>query len=195
MVKKLFLAVVFTLLSSALYAADLKTDIKDSKVEFIFSFQKGYSTFEQLADERHNTLIFTFDTSEKIAFDNVSYYDIPLKRAYLTSKDKVRFFIEFKETPIEPIINKTNRQISIVFPLPAKAESGVQGKKSAAPAPVETGSYARVLIGLTFVLIMIMLLFYILKIFFKKQIYSDIPGSGRLLGKGGLELRKTLYFY
>ena len=30
---------------------------------------------------------------------------------------------------------------------------------------------------------------------FKSILYSDIPGSGRLLGKVDLELRKSLYFY
>ncbi len=196
MVNKLILTIIITLISFSLYAAELKTNIKDNKAEFVFSFQKGYSAFEQLTDETSNTLIFTFDTSEKIAFDNESYYDLPIKRAYLTSKDKKRFFIEFKELPIEPIINKTNKQISIVFPLPVKKDNITQKQPNApVPAPIGAGNYARMLIGLTFVLIMIMLLFYVLKVFFKRQVYSDIPGSGRLLGKVDLEIRKSLYFY
>ncbi len=199
MAKKLFLTILFTLLSTSLYAAELKSTIKDNKAEFVFTFQKGYSAFEQLADETKNTLVFTFDTTEKIVFDRENYYDIPIKSAYLDSKDKKRFFVEFKEQPIEPIINKTNKKISIVFPIPVKTNTNVldNNQQVASPKiePVGAGSYGRMLFGLTIVLIIIMVLFYFLKVFFKRQIYSDIPGSGRLLGKVDLELRKSLYFY
>lgn len=199
MAKKLFLTILFTLLSTSLYAAELKSTIKDNKAEFVFTFQKGYSAFEQLADETKNTLVFTFDTTEKIVFDRENYYNIPIKSAYLDSKDKKRFFVEFKEQPIEPIINKTNKKISIVFPIPVKTNTNVldNNQQVASPKiePVGASSYGRMLFGLTIVLIIIMVLFYFLKVFFKRQIYSDIPGSGRLLGKVDLELRKSLYFY
>ena len=58
-----------------------------------------------------------------------------------------------------------------------------------------TSSYVKMISGLIFVVILIFLLFFVLKIFFKKQLFSDIPGSGRLLGKVDLDLRKSLYFY
>ena len=173
----------------------------------MFTFQKGYSAFEQLLDETSNTLIFSFDTSENLVFERENYFDIPIKSAYLTTKDRKRFFVEFKDTPIEPIINKTGKEISIVFPIPlntAKDNNTTLAVRAATPVPaagnnnageIGAGSYARMLLGLTFVLIIIMVLFWILKVFYKKQVYSDIPGSGRLLGKVDLELRKSLYFY
>ncbi len=167
--------------------------------EYIFTFQKGYSAFEQLLDETSNTLIFTFDTSENITFERQNYFDMPIKSAYLTSKDKKRFFIEFKNASIKPIVNKTNRQISIVFPLPEKKPE--LNTAAAAPVPAvnpsmpAASSYVKMISGLIFVLILIFLLFFVLKIFFKKQLFSDIPGSGRLLGKIDLDLRKSLYFY
>ena len=200
MAKKFLLLIFFTLFAFQGFGAELKTNVEDNKAEFVFSFQKGYSAFDQLLDETSNTLIFTFDTSENIEFARQNYFDMPIKSVYLTTKDKKRFYVEFKNNPIEPIINKTNKQISIVFPFPAKI---TEQTGTPIPAPntntnasmPSTSSYVKMISGLIFVLIMIFLLFYVLKIFFKKQLFSDIPGSGRLLGKVDLELRKSLYFY
>ena len=200
MAKKFLLLIFFTLFAFQGFGAELKTNVEDNKAEFVFSFQKGYSAFDQLLDETSNTLIFTFDTSENIEFARQNYFDMPIKSVYLTTKDKKRFYVEFKNNPIEPIINKTNKQISIVFPFPAKTveQSGMPipaGSTNTNASMPSTSSYVKMISGLIFVLIMIFLLFFVLKIFFKKQLFSDIPGSGRLLGKVDLELRKSLYFY
>lgn len=199
MAKKFLFILLFTVFAFQCYSAELKANVDEKRAEYVFTFQKGYSAFEQLLDETSNTLIFTFDTSENIAFERQNYFDMPIKSAYLTSKDKKRFFIEFKNTPIEPIVNKTNRQISIVFPLPEKTPEISRAAAAAVPAAnpsmPTTSSYIKMISGLIFVLILIFLLFFVLKIFFKKQLFSDIPGSGRLLGKVDLDLRKSLYFY
>ncbi len=199
MAKKLLFIILFIIVAFQGYPAELKANIDEKMAEYIFTFQKGYSAFEQLLDETSNTLIFTFDTSENITFERQNYFDMPIKSAYLTSKDKKRFFIEFKNASIKPIVNKTNRQISIVFPLPEKKPE--LNTAAAAPVPAvnpsmpAASSYVKMISGLIFVLILIFLLFFVLKIFFKKQLFSDIPGSGRLLGKIDLDLRKSLYFY
>lgn len=197
MAKQFLFIIIFTVFAVHGYSAELKANVDDNRAEYVFTFQKGYSAFEQLLDETSNTLIFTFDTSEDISFERQNYFDMPIKSAYLTSKDKKRFFIEFKNTPIEPIVNKTNRQISIVFPLPEKKEevSPAAPVPAANPSMPTTSSYIKMISGLIFVLILIFLLFFVLKVFFKKQLVSDIPGSGRLLGKVDLDLRKSLYFY
>ena len=185
MAKKFLFILLFTVVAFQGYSAELKANVDEKRAEYVFTFQKGYSAFEQLLDETSNTLIFTFDTSENIAFERQNYFDMPIKSAYLTSKDKKRFFIEFKNTPIEPIVNKTNRQISIVFPLPEKTPEISRAAAAAAvpaanPSMPTTSSYIKMISGLIFVLILIFLLFFVLKIFFKKQLFSDIPGSGRL---------------
>ena len=198
MAKKFLFILLFTVFAFQGYSAELKANVDEKRAEYVFTFQKGYSAFEQLLDETSNTLIFTFDTSENIIFERQNYFDMPIKSAYLTSKDKKRFFIEFKNTPIEPIVNKTNRQISIVFPLPEKTPEisrAAAAVPAASPSMPTTSSYIKMISGLIFVLILIFLLFFVLKIFFKKQLFSDIPGSGRLLGKVDLDLRKSLYFY
>lgn len=199
MAKKFLFIILFIIVAFQGYPAELKANIDEKMAEYIFTFQKGYSAFEQLLDETSNTLIFTFDTSENITFERQNYFDMPIKSAYLTSKDKKRFFVEFKNASIKPIVNKTNRQISIVFPLPEKKPE--LNTAAAAPVPAvnpsmpAASSYVKMISGLIFVLILIFLLFFVLKIFFKKQLFSDIPGSGRLLGKIDLDLRKSLYFY
>ncbi len=197
MAKKFLFIIFFIIFAFQGYCAELQANMNDKRAEYIFTFQKGYSAFEQLLDETSNTIIFTFDTSENIVFERQNYFDMPIKSAYLTSKDKKRFFVEFKNKPIEPVVNKTNKQISIVFPLPEKMpeNSTVANVPVSNPSMPSTSSYIKMITGLIFVLIMIFLLFFVLKIFFKKQLFSDIPGSGRLLGKVDLELRKSLFFY
>lgn len=197
MAKKSLFIIFFIIFAFQGYCAELQANMNDKRAEYIFTFQKGYSAFEQLLDETSNTIIFTFDTSENIVFERQNYFDMPIKSAYLTSKDKKRFFVEFKNKPIEPVVNKTNKQISIVFPLPEKMpeNSTVANVPVANPSMPSTSNYIKMITGLIFVLIMIFLLFFVLKIFFKKQLFSDIPGSGRLLGKVDLELRKSLFFY
>lgn len=198
MSKKLCLILFFVATVFQGYCAELKDNVVDKKAEFVFSFQKGYSAFEQLSDEKNHTIIFTFDTSESIVFERKDYFDRPIKSVYLISKDKKRFFVEFKDAIIDPVINKTDKQISIVFPFPEKvSEIGTAPATSisANPSMPSTSSYTKMILGLLFVLIMIFLLFFVLKLFFKKQLFSDIPGSGRLLGKVDLDLRKSLFFY
>ncbi len=198
MAKKLLFIIFFAIFTFQGYCAELKADVDNKRAEYVFTFQKGYSAFEQLSDETRNTIIFTFDTSEDIVFERQNYFDMPIKSAYLLSKDKKRFFIEFKDTIIEPIVNKADRQISIVFPLPEKKpeiNAAAALVPAANPSMPSTSSYVKMISGLIFVVILIFLLFFVLKIFFKKQLFSDIPGSGRLLGKVDLDLRKSLYFY
>ena len=65
MAKKILFLSIFLVYAFTSYAAELKSTVEDNKVSFKFTFQKGYSAFEQLADETSNTLIFSFDTSEK----------------------------------------------------------------------------------------------------------------------------------
>lgn len=49
--------------------------------------------------------------------------------------------------------------------------------------------------GLLIVLAVMLVLFWIVKSFFKKkQVFTDIPGMGRLLGKADLDIRKSLFF-
>ncbi len=49
--------------------------------------------------------------------------------------------------------------------------------------------------GLLIVLAVMLVLFWIVKSFFKKQVFTDIPGGmGRLLGKADLDIRKSLFF-
>lgn len=192
--------ILFSFWESGIYAAELKGDIKDDRAEFVFSFAKGYSAFEELEDEANKTLIFTFDTSENIVFERQNYFNLPIKSAYLSSEGyKKRFFVEFKTVPVKPIVKTDNKSISIVFPLPEIAAPADIPKNTGdtvrEPAPIGAGNYAKTIFGLTVVLIIIFLLFWVIKTFFKKQIFSDIPGSGRLLGKVDLELRKSLYFY
>lgn len=199
------LTLIFFIFSSLVcYSAEIKENISDDKIEFTFTFVKGYSAFEKLVDDNNKKIIFTFETSEKIQYPKQNYFDMPVKSVYLVSDGyKKQFIVEFKQSVLTPAINKDDKKILIEFALPKTYESTAADNVTAGGtvvnqnnvSPTSVGTYARMLFGLFVVLIIISVLFWVLKIFFKKQIFTDIPGSGRLLGKVDLELRKSLYFY
>ena len=197
--KSLFFLLVFLLLSVPAFAGKFESKFNKDRVEYTFSFTKGYSNFNKHSAD--NKYIYTFETTEKIEEKSEVYIDSPIKKASITVDGyKKIFIVEFKELPIEPIIKNLNKEISIVFPIPVSESSSSEmntSNREVKPAAAEpgVGSYIRMLFGLTVVLIIIFSLFWVLKNFFKKQVFSDIPGSGRLLGKVDLELRKSLYFY
>ena len=51
------------------------------------------------------------------------------------------------------------------------------------------------LFGLGVVLFIILSVYWLVKSYYKKQVFTDIPGSGRLLGKVDIDIRKSLAFY
>lgn len=196
---KSLLIVLFIILSSTnVYAAKFESKITKDRVEFIFSFTKGYSNFSKLSSGNMN--IYTFETTENLEEKDETYIDSPIKKATLsTDGSKKTFIVEFKELQIEPIIKTVDKEISIVFPLPVSNEPAttLNADKQIRPNAQGPGitDYIRMLFSLLVVLVIIFSLFWVLKNFFKKQVFSDIPGSGRLLGKVDLELKKSLYFY
>lgn len=197
------LSLLFFIFSTLVcYSAEIKENISDDKIEFTFTFVKGYSAFERLVDENNNKIIFTFETSEKIQYPKQNYFDMPVKSVYLVSDGyKKQFIVEFKQSVLTPSVNKDNKKIVIEFAVPKSYEKTIADNNTLTNTAVNqgnitnVGTYARMMFGLLVVLIIISVLFWVLKIFFKKQIFTDIPGSGRLLGKVDLELRKSLYFY
>lgn len=197
------LSLLFFIFSTLVcYSAEIKENISDDKIEFTFTFVKGYSAFERLVDENNNKIIFTFETSEKIQYPRQNYFDMPVKSVYLVSDGyKKQFIVEFKQSVLTPSVNKDNKKIVIEFAVPKSYEKTIADNNTLTNTAVNqgnitnVGTYARMMFGLLVVLIIISVLFWVLKIFFKKQIFTDIPGSGRLLGKVDLELRKSLYFY
>ena len=192
--------IIFLLLSfSVAFGAGINYDVKSDRIDFILYFTKGYSNLDVLKSD--DSIVFSFETSESIDFPRQDFFDLPLRSAYLISDSfRKKLVISFDTTPIEPIISKEAKKITLTFPLSPMAQSqgsgelfeDTQTKTSAVPG---AGAYFRMIFGLCIVLFLVLSGYWLVKSYFKKKVFTDIPGSGRLLGKVDLDIRKSLFFY
>ena len=192
-------AVFFLLLCfTAAFGAGISYDVKSDRVEFVLEFSRGYSNDDLLKSE--DSVVFSFETSESIDFPRQDFFDLPLRSAYFTSDSfRKKLIISFDGKPIEPIISKEAKKIILTFPFTPvsqpvgdTADISSQTKSSAVPG---AGAYFRMIFGLCIVLFIILVCYWLVKSYFKKKVFTDIPGSGRLLGKVDLDIRKSLFFY
>jgi len=178
--------IIFFLLISTLsaYAAGVIYEADNDSLTLKVSFNKGYSNVTTLKLDK--SYVVSFETNEEINFEQ-TLWDMPIKSIMTTTDGaRKRIIADFEGDIIVPEIVSQEGLLKITFPFPKSvSEQPVVGKKA----------YARMIWGLLVILAIVFTLFWILKSFFKKQITSDIPGMGRLLGRADLDMRKFLYFY
>jgi flagellar biogenesis protein FliO len=113
---------------------------------------------------------------------------------WLTSEGtRKQLTFRFEDKVFDPILTRQAKSISIDFAMPM-ASNLAPAPVSAAPAPM-TGAYAGMFVALAIVVAIILLLYGVMKYFFKHNVVTDIPGIGRLLGKIDLEMKKSIVFY
>lgn len=181
-------------------AADITYEIKRDSIDFVMTFQSAPANVTMLKGEKD--VVFNFDTSEPVSFTRQDFFDLPIRSAYVASGDSYRkkFIITFDGPVIEPKVTASGKRVVISVPIaadllatPAIGDNiTTERPKQAVPG---AGSYFRMIFGLMIVLVVILGLYWFLKTYLKKRVLSDIPGSGRLLGRVDLDIRKSLYFY
>jgi len=177
--------VLFLLLTSVpAFAATVMYDVDQSNLVIKISFNKGYSNVTTL--KLDSSYVVSFETLEEIDFKQ-SFWDMPITSIYTTTDgSRKRMIADFDTGVIVPEVISQEGLLKITFPFPkGTIEEPVVGKKA----------YARMVWGLLIILAIMLIVFWLLKSFFKKQVNTDIPGTGRLLGKADLDIRKSLYFY
>ncbi|PLX70298.1 MAG: hypothetical protein C0602_05660 [Denitrovibrio sp.] len=177
--------ILFLLITASnVYAAVVVYDLDDNNLVLKVSFNKGYSNVNTLKLDK--SYVVSFETTEEVEFDQ-DFWDMPLKRVYVTTDGtRKRMIAEFQEGVIVPEVMSQEGEMKITFPFP----------KAISEKPTVTkDSYGRIIWGLLIVLCFILIIFGLIKKFYKKQILSDIPGTGRLLGRADIDIRKSLYFY
>ncbi len=177
-----FLALI--LLSVTAQAANLTYEIDESGLNIVIDFEHGYSNVNTLKLDK--SFVISFETNEKIEFTQ-DFWDMPVEKLYITSDDtRKRLITDFSEELAVPEIVSQPKQIRITYTFP-KAPEGepLVGKKA----------YSRMVWGLMIVLAVMLGIFWMFKTFFKRQVFTDIPGTGRLLGKVDMDIRKSLFFY
>jgi len=165
-------------------AAGIVYDVDSTTLTLKISFNKGYSNVNTLQLDK--SYVISFETNEEIDFEK-TFWDMPIKSITTTSDGtRKRLIVDFESEIVVPEVLSQEGLLKVTFTFPKKiSEEPAVGKKA----------YARMIWGLLIVLAVMLVIFWIAKSFFKKQILTDIPGMGRLLGKADLDLRKTLYFY
>jgi flagellar biogenesis protein FliO len=188
--------VFFLLLALPAFAGSINYEFTPNTLVFTLTFNGSYSNLGY--SKTANEYILDFETLEAMnlsqpaaqAADLIDFFDPKLSVRLATEGIKNKLTFSFAEGVIEPNITAQDKALRLDFPLSAAAATAAP----AAPT-VGLGAYFQMFLGLLLVVIFILLCFAVMKMFFKTNISSDIPGSGRLLGKIDLAMKKTVFFY
>lgn len=188
------------LFASVSLAAEITYEVKRDGIDFVMDFSNPPANVTMLKGDKN--IVFNFETAEPVSFTRQDFFDLPIKSAYLTGGDTYRkkFVVTFENGVIEPKVTAAGKKITIGFPISPDILNAPGNGDNITEAPAKTpvpgtGAYFRMMFGLLVVLAVILGLYWLMKTYLKKQVFSDIPGSGRLLGKVELDVRKSLYFY
>ena len=179
----ILIAVLF-LFSFSASAAHLTYEIDDAGLRIQVDFEQGYSNVNTLKLDK--SFVVSFETPEPIVF-NQEFWDMPVEKLFVTSDDtRKRLITDFAGELVVPEIVSQPKLLKITYAFP---------KTQKADPVVGTQAYARMIWGLLIILAVMLGIFWVFKTYFKRQVFTDIPGTGRLLGKADIDLRKSLYFY
>lgn len=199
MVKPLGIIFILLFAFNTVYAANVTENISQDKGVFEITFSKGYSNLTILNSK--NSVIINFETSEQLQYKR-EFFDLPIKEAYITENSyRKKLIIVFENEFIEPVVFKEDKLLRFTFPFPNPVDLGQNIEEADVPSGAKAptvpgaGAYFKMLFGLSVVLFIILLVYWLVKSYYKKQIFTDIPGSGRLLGKVDIDIRKSLAFY
>lgn len=181
---RLFAFLTLFLFSAVSYGANLIYEIDETSLNIQIDFEEGYSNVNTLKLDK--SFVVSFETNEKIEFTQ-DFWDMPAEKIYVTSDDtRKRLITDFSDMTIVPEIVSQPKQIKISYAFPPAASDAPMVGRSA---------YSRMVWGLIVVLAVMLGIFWLFKSYFKRQVFTDIPGTGMLLGKADLDIRKSIYFY
>jgi flagellar biogenesis protein FliO len=165
-------------------AAEVKTELNGRQFHLNIEFEKGYSDVNTLKLEK--SYIISFQTAEDVQYSE-EFWDSPVSQAFVHEEgDRKKLIIDFAGEPVEPQVSTDTKKLTVSFVFPEVAPVPQDGVK---------GAYVRMITGLGIVLAVILVLFWLIRAALKRRTLSELPGTGRLLGKVDLEIRKSLYFY
>ena len=171
---------IFILLSffSLSYGIDYSLILKNETLEIKIPSPSDIFLGDSLTEKEYILLL-----SADVKIDEEVWgHDIYKIRSFSDGKGSKLIFT-FDNKPYKPKIINDNNSLVLKF----------TGQN---PQSYSTGSsFLRMFVGILVIIIFILFCYFILKIMMKKQLSSDIPGSGRLLGKVDIFPGKSLVFY
>lgn len=184
-IRLLTAALLIFFCSFSAFAAEVKSELTDSSLSISVQFQKGYSDVNVIKLDK--SYVISFQTAEDAAYSE-DFWDSPVSQAYIHAEgDRKKLIVDFTAAAVEEPVLETG-------------EKGFKVSFSFAPAPpapsaTGTGAYVRMVTGLAFVVVIILIIYWLTRRMLSRRVLSELPGSGRLLGKVDLEIRKSLFFY
>jgi flagellar biogenesis protein FliO len=190
MTRALFLCAFFLFASLTANAAEITYKAGADNFTINLNFTGSYTGVE--ARQQDNQIILYFQSAEPLNFDKIDFYEAPVKSVWHTEVGNAKqVHFDFEGEVVSPKVVGETKSITLIFPVtapvldPAEVASAVPG----------VGAYIRMFTGLLVILVIILVGFAVMKFFFKHNLVSDIPGTGRLLGKIDIEMKKSLVFY
>jgi flagellar biogenesis protein FliO len=148
------------------------------------TFDKGYSNVNTLKLDK--SYVISFETTDELQFEQ-TFWDMPLSDVMVTSDgSRKRLIANFGNDVVVPEVISQENLLKITFAFKEAMEE--------VPS-VTTQSYARMVWGLLIILAIVFVLLWLVKALYKKQMNTEVPGLGFLLGRVDLDVRKSVYFY
>ena len=182
-IKKLIIFFIF--LGCVAHASE-KMTYKLNDNSLLIKFNANVNKESVKIIEYDKSIEVDFKTKEKI---NVSqeFWGVPVSKVYSKQEgDNVKLIFDFIGHPVKPSISFDNKNIyfKIIFP---KEKAEGQYKSSSV--------YYRLIVGLLLIIVFILVMVFFMKLFLKKNINSELPGVGRVLGKVDIMPGKSIVFF
>lgn len=181
--KAAFVCLFLVLLSTPIFSADLTYTLDDEKVDIHLNFLKPIG--KVLVKEDQNRIIAKFQTTDNVDISQ-EFWGVPLAKVYGEHDGKTASLIfEFIDVAVMPDIQQSEKTLDLKFTF---IKSQQQSYSSGSV-------YFRLVVGLLFTVICILVIYWFAKMFLKKNLSTEIPGVGRGLGKVDIMPGKSLFFY
>jgi len=174
MIKKVLYFLLFTHLA---FASQYKLDLKDNYIKLIIPTGSNIFVSDSFQENVYSLILKgNIPVNEDIWGYNIT----KITSQYDGKNTRLDFYFEKKG--VKPEIRFENGEMEIEFMFSNQPTK-------------EKSIYLRMFLGILVILVLILVLYWFLKIILKRNISSDIPGIGRLLGKVDIMPGKTLAFY
>ncbi|UOD33810.1 flagellar biosynthetic protein FliO [Deferribacteraceae bacterium V6Fe1] len=174
MIKKVILFLLFSVFA---FTSQYKLDLSDDHIKLVIPANSNLFVSDSLQENVYSLVLKgNISVNEDIWGYNIS----KITSQYDGKNTKLDFYFEKKGLKPEIEYKDGKMEIDFIF-------SSVPTK--------EKSVYLRMFLGILIILVLILVLYWFLKLMLKRNISSDIPGIGRLLGKVDIMPGKTLAFY
>jgi flagellar biogenesis protein FliO len=164
-----------------LYAGNVTVETDKGKVILNFNFGSKTEIIEKKME--NNKLSFSIKGEHDIETNIWSQY--VNKIVHSKNNGFTNIDVVFENKPEKFDLQPTDNGVIVISTFPEKLSS----------VPSEGSTFAKMILSVIFILILILIFYWLIKVFIKKTYVSNIPGIGRSIGKVDLMPGKSIVFY